>query len=90
MKMPERRSLLGANWKNWGAEAWEPMSNRRNGLGQGEGTKGKNVSKMSWRPKAVSMVFILKWINCSYYTSKEVISLKIVCIRVEHAVDNQL
>ena len=34
--------------------------------------------------------FILKWINCSYYASKEVISLKIVCIRVEHAVDNQL
>ena len=34
--------------------------------------------------------FILKWINCIYYTYKDVMDLKIVCRRVDHAVDNQL
>ena len=48
------------------------------------------LSKMSWRPKAVSMVVFLKWINGVYYTYKDVINLKIVCGRVDHAVDNQL
>ena len=34
--------------------------------------------------------FILKWINRSYYTSKEAIGLKIVCVGVERTVDNHL
>ena len=34
--------------------------------------------------------FILKWINCSYYASKEAIGLKIVCVGVEHTVDKHL
>ena len=34
--------------------------------------------------------FILKWINPSCYAYKEVTGLKIVCVRLNHAVDNQL
>ena len=46
MKMPERRSLQGGkSEKNWVAEAWEPMSDRRNGLGWGVGAKAKNFVK---------------------------------------------
>ena len=35
----------GANWKNWVAEAWEPMNDRRNELGWGKGTEAKNFVK---------------------------------------------
>ena len=66
------------------------MSDRRNGLGWGVGTEVKYLSKMSWKPKFVSMVLFLNWINRRYYGTKEAISLKIVCVRVEHAVDNHL
>ena len=41
MKMLERRSLQGGELKNWVVEAYELMSNRRNGLGWGVGTEVK-------------------------------------------------
>ena len=40
-KVPAR----GQTWKNWVTEAWEPMNDRRNGLGWGKGTKAKNFVK---------------------------------------------
>ena len=91
MKMPERRSLQGGKLeKNWVAKAWEPMSDRRNGLGWGKGTKAKNFVKDVMETRSCEYGFILKWINHIYYAYKEVVSLKIVCIRVDCAVDNQL
>ena len=45
MKMPERKSLQGSKLKNWVAEAGEPMSNRRTGLGWSEGTEEKKIVK---------------------------------------------
>ena len=66
------------------------MSDRRNGLGWGEGTEAKKIVKDVMETQICEYGFILKWINHSYYASKEAIGLKIVCIRVEHAVDNQL
>ena len=88
--MPKEGPCKGANWKNWVAEAWEPMCNRRNGLGWGKGTEAKHFVKDVMETQSCEYGFILRWINCSYYVYKEVISLKIVCIGVEHAVDNQL
>ena len=66
------------------------MNNRRNGLGWGKGAKAKKLVKDVMETQSCEYGFILKWINHSYYTYKEVVGLKIVCIRVEHAVDNQL
>ena len=36
------------------------------------------------------MVLFSKWINCIYYAYRGVIDLKIVCGRVDRAVDNWL
>ena len=66
------------------------MSNRRNRLGWGKGAEVKNFVKDVMETQSCEYGFILKWINCIYYSYKEVISLKIVCIKVDHAVDNQL
>ena len=85
--MLERRLLQG---ENWAAGAWEPMSNKRNRLGQCGGTKVKNFVKDVMETQSSEYGFILKWINCIYYAYKDVINLKIVCKRVDHAVDNQL
>ena len=66
------------------------MSGRRNGLGQGKGTEAKNFVKDVTETHSCEYGFILKWINHSYYTSKEAVGLKIVCVGVEHTVDNHL
>ena len=60
------------------------MSNRRNGLGWCEGAKVKYFVKDVMETQSCEYGFILKWINCVYYAYKEVISLKIVCGRVDH------
>ena len=65
-------------------------ANRRNGLGWGEGAEVKNFVKDVMETQSCEYGFILKRINCIYYAYKEVISLKIVCRRLDHAVDNQL
>ena len=85
-KVPAR----GQTKKNRVAEAWEPMSNRRNGLGWGVFAEAKKFVKDVMETQSCEHGFILKWINHRYYASKEMISLKIVCVRVEHAVDNHL
>ena len=66
------------------------MSNRRSGLGWGMGAEGKKFVKDVMETRSCEYGFILNWINCRYYGSKEAIGFKIVCIRVEHAVDNHL
>ena len=66
------------------------MSNKRNGLEQCKGTKVKNVVKDVMETQTCEYGFILKWVNCIYYEYKDVISLKFVWRRVNHAVDNQL
>ena len=66
------------------------MSNRRNGLGWCKGVEVKNVVKDVMETQSCEYGFILKWINCVYYAYRDVINLKIVCGRVDHAVDNQL
>ena len=38
----------------------------------------------------MSMVLFSKWDNCIYYAYRGVINFKIVCGRVDCAVDNQL
>ena len=88
--MPERRLLQGQTGRNWVAGAWEPMSNRRSGLGQCKGAEVKNFVKDVMKTQSCEYGFILKWINCVYYAYRGVIDLKIVCRRVDHAVDNQL
>ena len=50
----------------------------------------KNFVKDVMETQSCEYGFILKRINCIYYAYKEVISLKIVCRRLDHAVDNQL
>ena len=66
------------------------MSNRRNGLQWGKGAKAKTIVKDVVETQSCEYGFILKWINHRYYASKEAIGLKIVCVRLEHAVDNHL
>ena len=66
------------------------MSNRKTGLRQCKGTEVKNFVKDVMETRSCKCGFILKWINCVYYAYRDVINLKIVCRRVDHAVDNQL
>ena len=56
------------------------MSDRRNGLGWGEGAEVKNFVKDVMETQSCEYGLILKWINCSYYAYKGEISLKIVCM----------
>ena len=62
--------------RNWVTGAWEPMSNKINGLGQCKGAEVKTLSKLSWSYRAVSMVLFSKWINCIYYAYRGVINFK--------------
>ena len=41
IEMPESRLLHRVNWGNWVAVAWEPMSDKGNGLGWCEGIEVK-------------------------------------------------
>ena len=61
-----------------------------NRSGQCWGCQGEKFVKDVMETRICEYGFILKYINHSYYTYKEVIGLKIVCGRVDHAVDNQL
>ena len=88
--MLERRSLQGGELENWVADAWEPMSDRRNGLGWGKGAEAKNFVNNVMETQSCEYGFISKWINHSYYAYKGPIGLKIACVGVEHAVDNHL
>ena len=66
MKMPERRSLQGGKLKKLGhqgmgtneqQEKWVRVEQQEKWVRVGHGCQGKKIlSKMSWRPTAVSMV----------------------------------
>ena len=46
--------------RNWVAEIGEPMSYKRDRLGQCKGTQVKTFVKLRWKPEAVSMVLFSK------------------------------
>ena len=66
------------------------MSDKENRSGRCLGSEVKNFVKAVIETHSCEYGFILKLNNCVYYAYKEVISCKIVCRRVDHAVDNQL
>ena len=66
------------------------MYDRKNRSGQCIGSRVEKIVKDVTEMRSCEYGFILKCINHSYDIYKEVIGLKIVCGRVDHAVDNQL
>ena len=56
IEMTESRLLHRVNWGNWIAVAWEPMTDKGNGLGWCEGIEVKNFVKVVMETQAVSMV----------------------------------
>ena len=48
--------------RNWVTGDWEPMSDKRNGLGWCKGTKVKNVVKDVMETWSCEYGFILNWI----------------------------
>ena len=58
--------------------ALHPMNSKENKSGQCICTEVKNLSKMSWRLRAVSMVLCYIGLDHRYYGSKEATGLIIV------------
>ena len=90
IEMPENMSLHRVNWGNWVAVAWEPMSDKGNGLGWCKGIKVKNFIKNVMETQSCEYGFILNWISGRNYGSQKATSVIIVLCKVEHVVDNDL
>ena len=66
------------------------MSDKENRSGRCLGGEVKNFVKDVMETRSCEYGFILKWKNCGYYAFNGGDWFEIVCIRVEHAVDNHL
>ena len=91
MKANENVEKEVAARRNWVAGTLGPMSYKRNGLRQCEGTEVRNFVKLIWRHKAVSMVLLSKRNNGIYDPYRGGIDFfKNCCGGVDHAVNNWL
>ena len=78
MRRLEKRPLQRCKLKNWVVMALHPMNNKENRSGQCIGAEVKNLSKISWRLEAVSMVLCYVGLNHRYYGTMEATGLIIV------------